>query len=47
VEIIELIEDTADIVFKMEQEIHNFFKEIKIRYEPRKKFKGQTECFKW
>jgi len=47
VEIIEVISGIAIDLYKEEQIIMKFLEENKLKYEPKYKFKGHTECFKW
>lgn len=46
-EIIEIISGKYKDLFLLEQNLHNFFKELNINYIPDNKFNGYTECFKW
>lgn len=47
VEILETIKGTIAELFPLEQEFKKYFKQLKINYEPKHKFAGYTECFKW
>jgi len=47
IKLLECRPGTASDLFVEEQELKNYFKQLKINYEPNYKFPGYTECFKW